>query len=242
MKQKSHTRGARQAVRETHYTEPPPAFSEAPPIRVDIYADVVCPWCFIGKRRFERALADFPGAGSVIVTYLPFQLDPHAPAMPRRLVDYLQRRFGDRAPAMMRNVTAAAQDEDISIHWVQALAVNTFEAHRLARLARVEYSADVQHKLIESLFAAHFTLGQDIADQVQLLELGVEAGMDSTRVAAYLESGEGREELQAELDQARTFGIQGVPMFVFNDEYAVEGAQSPDVFQEVLQKINSSIA
>lgn len=206
-------------------------------MKVEIYSDVVCPWCYIGKRRFMRALADFAGGGDVEVVFRPYQLDPGAPAAPMPLPRYLEQRFGRNGAAMMQHVTDAAATEGITIDWDGALSVNTKTAHRLLRLALLEHGPGVQRELAEQLFAAHFTAGRDISDHALLTQLASEVGMSADRVRAYLESGEGEAELDAELDAARGQGIQSVPTFIFDDKYAVSGAQPAAVFRQVLEEV-----
>lgn len=206
-------------------------------MKVEIYSDVVCPWCYVGKRRFASALADFAGAEDVDVVFRPYQLDPTAPASPLPLMQYLERRFGGNGAAMMQHVTDAAATEGITIAWDAAQSVNTHTAHRLLRLAATEYPAGVQHDLAEGLFAAHFTHGENVADHAVLTRLATAAGMDADRVRAYLASGEGSEELDAELSTAREAGIQSVPTFVFEGQYAVSGAQPVAVFRQVLEEV-----
>lgn len=206
-------------------------------MKVEIYADIACPWCYIGERRFERALAAFPGGSEIEVVYRPYQLDPTAPekAVPAR--QHLAKRFGAGASGMLDRVTETAAGEGITVDWDRALAVNTRTAHRLLRLARTEYDRDVQHALMHALFAAHFTDGGDVGDHEQLSALAVKAGMDAARVRDYLASGEGEDELNAEFDSARRLGITAVPTFVFDEQYAVQGGQPASVFLQVLEEV-----
>lgn len=206
-------------------------------MKVEIYADVVCPWCYIGEKRFEEALAEFEGRDDVDVVYRPFQLDPGASQTAIPLTRYLDRRFGAGSTGMMGHVTEAARGEGISIDWDSALHVNTLTAHRLLRLAREEYGADIQRTVMERLFAAHFSQGGDISDHDQLTQLAVAAGMDEDRVRAYLASDEGLDELREELEHARRLGIQSVPTFVFDGQYAVQGGQPSATFLQVLEEV-----
>ena len=206
-------------------------------MKVEIYSDVVCPWCYIGERRFARALAAYPGAAGVEVVFRPYQLDPGAPAGAIPLRRYLERRFGGPSERMTEQVGAAAAGEGIAIDWDRALAVNTLAAHRLMRLAEREYGAPVQRALAEKLFAAHFTEGGDVSDPALLTGLAMAAGMDEDRVRGYLASEEGAAELQAELEQARRLGIRAVPTFVFEGRFMVQGAQSASVFLQALEEV-----
>lgn len=210
-------------------------------MKVEIYADIVCPWCYIGERRFERALAEFPGGADVEVVYRPYQLDPGAPETARPLAEYLDARFGAAAGAMRARVTEVAAGEGITIDWDRALSVNTRTAHRLLRLAAREYGPAVQRSLMEALFAAHFTHGGDVGDHARLTALASSVGMDADRVAAYLASNEGAEALAAEFEDARARGVRAVPTFVFDGRYVVEGGQPTAVFLDVLRQVGERL-
>ena len=206
-------------------------------MKVEIYSDVACPWCYIGKRRFERALAGFGGAAEVEVRFKPYQLDPGAPAIAYPLIERLEKKFGPRAPEMVQRVTTAARGEGIDMRFSQALAANTLAAHRLLRLAEREYGSRVQQDLAERLFEAHFTLGRDIGDRAELTELAVAAGLDRSRVVAYLQSDEGHEETRAEIREAQEMGITAVPTFMFDGRYAIQGGQPAPVMLQALETV-----
>jgi predicted DsbA family dithiol-disulfide isomerase len=206
-------------------------------MKVEIYSDIACPWCYIGEKRFAAALASFPEA-EVDVVFRPYQLDPGAPATPRPLVDALREKFGANVPRMLARVTDAARDEGIEMRWDEAIAANTLAAHRLLRLALHEYGAGVQRALAERLFDAHFTGGGDVGDLALLTELAVAVGMDRDRTRAYLESSEGLAETRAEIAEAQQLGVRAVPTFVFEGQYVVEGGQPAAVFTEVLQEVS----
>lgn len=208
-------------------------------MRVEIYSDVVCPWCYIGERRFARALAAFPQADRVDIVYRSYQLDPEAPAQAVPLKQYLARRFGAAVDGMLARVTQTAAAEGIVMDWDRALSVNTLTAHRLLGLAEREYGAAVQRALFEKLFEAHFTRGVDVADHEQLADLAASVGMDRARVRAYLASDEGLAETREALEHARRIGVRAVPTFVFDGEFAVEGAQPASVFLQVLEEVAS---
>lgn len=209
-------------------------------MRVEIYSDVACPWCYVGKRRFERALAAFPG--QVDVVYRPYQLAPDAPAQAIPLMQYLGKRFGPQGAQMARHVTQTAAGDGIVMDFERALAANTLDAHRLLRLAEREYAPPVQHALKERLLQAHFSAGQDVGDHEVLARLGEEAGMDGDRVRAYLASGEGRAEVRDEIAQAQRLGITAVPTFVIEGRYAVQGAQPASAFLQVLEQVAAEAA
>lgn len=206
-------------------------------MKVEIYSDVVCPWCYIGERRLARALAAFPGTAEVEVVFRPYQLDPDAPERAVPIADYLTKRFGDVSETMQAQVSAAAESEGIVIEWDRAQATNTRTAHRLLRLAEREYGGPVQRVLAEHLFDMHFTRGGDVGDVAELTDAAVAAGMDRQRVATYLESDEGAAELDAEFERARGIGIRGVPTFVFDNRFVVQGAQPATQMLRVLHQV-----
>lgn len=201
---------------------------------VEIYSDIVCPWCYIGERRFDTALARFES--QVDVRFRPFQLDPNAPENPIPLKRYLASRFGPGAERMTQHVGLVAGAEGLEIDWDRALAVNTRNAHRLLGLAEREYGTAVQRALARELFALHFARGADVADHDTLAKAAAQVGMDHDRALVYLASGEGERELEAELDRAHRLGIRAVPTFVIDGQPAVQGAQSPELFLEVLRQ------
>ena len=211
-------------------------------MKIEIYSDLVCPWCYVGEKRFARALAGLQPAENVEVSFRPFQLDPNAAATPAPVTEYLQRRFGALAAAATQRVTEAAAEEGITMNWDRAVAVNTRTAHRLLRLAHVEYGSKVQLDLAERLFAAHFTDGANLADHDELSDRAVAAGMDEQRVREYLASGEGGDEVDGELEHARAIGVTAVPTFVFDGRYAVSGAQPAETFTDVLVEVRRRAA
>jgi predicted DsbA family dithiol-disulfide isomerase len=178
-------------------------------MKVEIYSDVACPWCYIGKRRFERALVAHPRADAVDVVFRPYQLDPSAPETAVPLRTHLVHEFGRSAEQMAAHVAAAAR------------SVNTLAAHRLLRLAEREHGREVQHAVAERLLEAYFSAGLDVGDVEVLSALGAGAGMDAERVRAYLASDQGRAEVEAEIDGARRRGVTAVPTFVFDGRYRV---------------------
>lgn len=206
-------------------------------MKVEIYSDVVCPWCYVGERRFARALADFRQADEVEIVFRPFQLDPDSPTEAVPHAEYIEKRFGRRADGIHGQVDAAGAGEGIHFAWDRALAVNTRTAHRLSRLAEVEYGVAVQRALVERLFDLHFTRGGDLSDHDQLADEAVAVGMARGRVAEYLASGEGLPELEREFQAARDRGVRAVPTFVFDDRAVIEGAQSPAAFLAAMEEV-----
>jgi len=206
-------------------------------MKVEIYSDIACPWCYIGKRRFEQALDRFTGKDGVEVVYRPYQLVPDAPeqASPHRA--WLAERYGPQSVAMDARVTELGRAEGITYDFDAALHANTFLGHRLLHLAETEYGAAVQADLKEQLLKAHFTDGVDIGDRASLTRIAVAAGLDGERVTAYLAGEEGADEVRAQLDRARTLGITAVPTFVFEGRWAVQGGQEADTFLRVLEQV-----
>jgi predicted DsbA family dithiol-disulfide isomerase len=205
-------------------------------MNIEVFADIVCPWCYIGERRLQQALSTHPQGGAVEVTIRPFQLDPRAPTVPRPLHEYLMQRFGAVAPAMQRHVEQGAAGTGIEFNWDRAIAVNTRDAHRLLLLARREYGNTATLNLIEALFAAHFTHGIDVSDHSSLASLAADAGIPADRARQYLAGDEGKDELDRELAAASRLGIQSVPTFVFNGAHAVAGAQPVSVLLQLLRE------
>jgi len=206
-------------------------------MKVDIYSDIACPWCYIGKTRFERALAAFPGASDVQVTFRPFQLDPSTPERSEPLYEHYDRKFGSGFRANHERVTEIAQREGLDFHLDIARAVNTFTAHRLLWFAGQEYGRETQTRLKNVLLAGYFTEGADVGDQDTLVTLAERAGLDSKRTRDFLTSDKGATEVRDELDEARSLGVSAVPTFVFDDKYAVQGAQEASAFLQVLEQV-----
>lgn len=207
-------------------------------MKVDIYFDVVCPWCYIGERRFARALEQ-AGAHDVDVVFRPFQLDPGAAPEARPLSEYLTRRFGAMAEGMQRRVGEYAAGEGIRIDWARALSVNTQRAHRLVRLAQLEYPSEVQRAVVEALFRAHFEEGRDVGDDAELVRIAESAGIDAPRAAAWLGSAEAEADVRDALADGRALGVQSVPTFVFDEQFAIEGAQSVEAFVQALAEVRA---
>lgn len=211
-------------------------------MKVDIYSDVACPWCYIGQARFERALAEFGGAEHVEVRYHPYQLDPRAPMDAEPMYDYLARRFGDRSRDMASHVIGVARGEGLEMDYDRGLTVNTLNAHRLSMIADREYGAAMQRALVRRLFDAHFAEGKDVGDPRVLAELAGDVGMDPDVARNYLESGEGAGEVREKITAAQRLGVDAVPTYVFDDKYVIEGAQATELFLQALNTIADEAA
>lgn len=204
-------------------------------MKVEVWSDVVCPWCAIGKRRFEKALARFAHRDEVEVTWHSFELDPSAPREhDGDLADHLAAKYGltrERAEAMHRQMTENAAAEGWDFHFERARRGNTFDAHRLLHLAA---ERDVQDAVKERLFRAYFEEGEAIADHATLVRLVAEAGLDPDEARAVLASGRYADQVRADQRQAQAYGITGVPFFVVDRKYGVAGAQPPEALLQVL--------
>ncbi|MEH1055121.1 DsbA family oxidoreductase [Micromonospora sp. CPCC 206171] len=203
-------------------------------MEIEIYADVVCPWCWIGKRRLERALASY--GGDVTVRYRPFQLDPTPVTEPKPLVEAMAAKFGgrERAEAMFAQVTQVAAGVGLDLRFDRAVQANTFEAHRLIRYATERGLAE---EMVEALYAAHFTHGVDLGSRDALVELAGTVGLDETEARAHLDSPVGRREVAADLTAAQQLGVSSVPTFVLAGKYAVTGAQEPETLLAALSEV-----
>ena len=208
-----------------------------PTVDVEIWSDVICPWCYIGKRRFDLAIEEVAGEVDVRVSYRAFQLDPTASASnPIPAVEGYARKFGGReqAAAIIDKVTSVAAEDGIEFRMDRALRANTFDAHRLLWLARATgHQAALKQRLLE----AYFTDGLNVGDHEVLADCAADVGMERDGVLAFLASDDGVLQTRAELDEARELGITAVPTFVFGGTWAVPGAQDADTFAIVLRRL-----
>ncbi|RKE20550.1 DsbA family oxidoreductase [Streptomyces sp. TLI_171] len=211
-------------------------------MKVEIYSDIACPWCYVGKRRFEQALGQFEGKDGVEVVYRPYQLVPDAPEQARPHREWLAERYGPQSLAMDARITEVGKAVGIDYDFDAALEVNTLRAHRLLHLAETEYGPAVQAALKERLLKAHFSEGVDVGDIEALADLAAETGIDRARAAAYLADGEGEDETRAALAEARAIGVTAVPTFVFEGKWAVQGGQEAETFLQVLRQVEAETA
>jgi predicted DsbA family dithiol-disulfide isomerase len=205
-------------------------------MRVEIWSDVVCPWCYIGKRRFESALGRFEHRDAVEVEFRSFELNPSAPANEgTNLDEVLARKYGfsvEQARALNTRVVNAAAGEGLHYRLDIAKHGNTLDAHRLIHLAATEGR---QAAMKERLLAAYFTEGKAISDRDTLVELATEVGIEDERARAVLDSDEFVDAVHGDEREAMELGINGVPFFVINRRYGVSGAQPPDVLLDALE-------
>jgi predicted DsbA family dithiol-disulfide isomerase len=206
-------------------------------VRVDIWSDVVCPWCYLGTRRFEEAIARLDGP-EVEVVHRAFELDPGVPPEGQDLAEYLARKFGGAQRVTMTHdrLARAAGDVDVDFRWEGKRRVNTFDAHRLAAWALDTAGARAQNELHQRLFRAYFTDNRDLADHAVLAELAGETGLDAGRAAAILATDAHAEEVRADERQAGELDIHAVPTFVIDGRWAIPGAQDIDTFVELLER------
>jgi len=202
-------------------------------MQIDIYADVVCPWCYIGERRLEQALAQRPDL-HVERRWRPFQLQPGMPKQGLAWAEFARQKFGGVANmnAAFAQVVAAGAQDGIEFRFDHvASAPNTVDAHRLIVWAD-EHGK--QWELANALFAAYFTHGRNLNDVEQLVDVAVQVGIEADQVCAFLATDEGVAEVQASQRAAAELGVQGVPFFVFNHQFAVSGAQPIALFLQAL--------
>ncbi len=207
-------------------------------LTIDVISDVICPWCFIGKRRLEKALAGRPAT----VRWHPFQLNPD---MSREGIDrkeYRIRKFGswERSLELDAQVTAAGRGEGIAFDFDRmARTPNTLDAHRIIWLAGERGAQDA---VVEALFLAYFTDGRDLSDRATLAEVAAGSGLDRDEAVELLEGDKGLDVVQAGEEQARRIGVSGVPFFVVNGKVALSGAQPPEMFRQAFEQAGETIA
>ncbi|MBH1665185.1 DsbA family oxidoreductase [Stenotrophomonas maltophilia] len=207
-------------------------------MRIDIYSDVVCPWCWIGKHRFQQGVQLLGADAPVLdIHWQPFQLDPDAGTTPVPLREAYARKFGgvERTEQILGQTQATARGEGLPMDFSQGqVRVTTLPAHRLLWLAGQH---GVQDAVGEALFRAHFEHGQNLADTEVLTRAGVAGGLDAAEIAQMLASSRGLAEVEAGLDQARALGVSSGPTFVIDGRWAISGAQPPEAFAQALRQI-----
>jgi predicted DsbA family dithiol-disulfide isomerase len=206
-------------------------------LTVEIWSDVVCPWCYLGKRRFENALARFDHRDEVEVRFRSFELDPTAPAVNQGPpAERLASKYGisvEQAAASQKQLTEVAAAEGLEYHLDRAPGGNTFDAHRLLQLA---VERGVQPEVKERLMRAHFTEALPIGDHDTLVQVASEAGLDEDEARAALESDRYADAVREDEHLAERIGIQGVPFFVLGRRFGVSGAQPPEILLEALTR------
>ncbi|MBA9026229.1 DsbA family oxidoreductase [Peribacillus huizhouensis] len=207
-------------------------------MKVEVWSDYQCPFCYIGKRRFEKALSQFAQQSEVEVEFKSFELDPHAQKdMGMNVHEMLAKKYGtsvEQAKEMSANVTSQAKGEGLDYRFDTLIPTNTFDAHRLLKFASVKGK---EKEMNETLFHAYFTESKHIGDQETLASLAKQVGLDKTEVTAMLASDQFTEEVRADEREGSQLGITGVPFFVINRKYGVSGAQPTELFLETLNKV-----
>ena len=209
-------------------------------VRIDVWSDIACPWCYLGKRRLERALAEFPHRDEVTVVWRSFLLDPGAPAEPTETVaSHLGRKYGGGEAAgrqMIDRVEALAAEEGMVWRHHHSQRASTLDAHRLLHHALASGGPAAQGDLKERLLAAYFVDARNVADHEVLRELAAEAGLDAAAVADVLATAAHADAVWADVERAQEYGASGVPFFVVDERYGVSGAQPTAVFGQVLER------
>lgn len=211
------------------------------PIVIDVVSDVMCPWCYIGKRRLEAALKQRPDL-DVVVQWQPYQLDATIPKGGMNRQEYLNRKFGgpEGAKSVYANIVKAGEAEKIPFAFDKIpYSPNTIDCHRLIHWSKEEGHQDA---LVERLFELFFLEGKDVGDHAVLQSAARDAGMDSEKVAQLLSGDNDIDTIEKSIASAQKMGIQGVPCFIFNNKYVISGAQSPGVFLELLDQITQEAA
>jgi predicted DsbA family dithiol-disulfide isomerase len=206
-------------------------------MRVDIWSDIVCPWCYVGKRRFETAAAAFADGGNIEVVHHSFQLNPAAPrdrtSDRREMLMQKYRLTPAQLVEMDARMTRTAAAEGLEYHLEGTASGNTFDAHQIVHLGR---ERGIQNAVIERLYRAYFTEQRSIFDQSSLVELAADAGLDPDQAAAVLRDARYAAAVEEDIDTARRLGVTGVPFFVIDNRFALSGAQPAGTFLQALEQ------
>lgn len=206
-------------------------------MKIEIWSDVLCPFCYIGKRNFEAALEQFTAKDKLEISWKSFQLDPTLPAEPNESYEnYLVKRKGmsaDQVKGMLDNVTATAKQAGLEYHLEKSVIVNSLNAHKLLQFAKTK---KLDNQLEERLFLAFFAEGKNIADIAVLTELGKEIGLDEKELQTAFTDDNYGYQVSQDISEAQQLGVRGVPFFLLNRKYGISGAQPPAVFLDNLEK------
>ena len=207
-------------------------------MKIEIWSDIMCPFCYIGKRRFDAALEHFAHKDEVTVVWKSFMLSPELKTDPsRNMNELLAEHKGisiEEAKGMHDYVTDMAANTGLTYNFDKAVSANTFNAHRFIHFA-AQYG--LQTEAEEKLFAAYFTEGRNIDDAQTLIDIALELGLDTTKLAQAMSSGAFADEVVADITEAQELGIKGVPFFVFDRKYAISGAQETAAFLDTMDKV-----
>lgn len=211
------------------------------PLRIDVWSDIACPWCYVGKRRLEAALAQLPERAHVELVWRSFELDPAAPReSSSSALERLSKKYGvssDEAQAMVDRMAGVAAADGLEFHFEQCKPSNTFDAHRVLHFAKAHGKQDA---LKERYFRAYLTEGISMGDRDALLRLAVEVGLDEAAVRNVLDTDAHALDVRADEEEARAIGIRGVPFFVFAGRLAVSGAESAEVLRNAMSEAFAS--
>lgn len=207
-------------------------------LKIQIWSDIMCPFCYIGKRRIEGALAQFKHSDAVEIEWKSFQLDANFIASPNdTIIEHLAEKYrkdSDWAQEMIDNMTQNAKNSGLDFHFEKAILANSYNAHRLLQLAKKN---GLGNELKELLFKAYLTDGENVDDLKTLSKLAQEVGLSRSTVEEVLHTNAFGKEVQDDIEMAHKIGVQGVPFFVFDNKYAVSGAQHEDTFVKTLEKV-----
>lgn len=207
-------------------------------VHVDVISDVVCPWCFLGQKRLDRAIS-LAGDVEVDVRWRPYQLDPSIPPQGHERKSYMLAKFGsaERLRQAHDNLVEAGRAEDIAFAFdAITVAPNTLDAHRVLRWAGSS-GPEVQNRLARRLFELYFQEGRNLGDPSELIEAAREAGMDVSIVETLLPTDADRDAVQEEIATASRMGVRGVPCFIIENKYAVMGAQDPETLADAIRQV-----
>ncbi|WP_348823738.1 DsbA family oxidoreductase [Flavobacterium aestuarii] len=206
-------------------------------LKVQIWSDVMCPFCYIGKRKIEEALTQFENKDSVEIEWKSFELDPSFKAAPNEsIADHLADKYGrdrDWAESMLENTTQTAKLSGLDFHFEKSILANSLNAHRLIHLAKKH---NIANELEELLFRAYFTEGKNVNDWNTLQEIGQNAGLPIDEIKQLIDTDIYTKEVRYDQQEAQKLGVTGVPFFVFDNKYAISGAQPTDTFLKTLEK------
>jgi predicted DsbA family dithiol-disulfide isomerase len=211
-------------------------------MNVEIWSDVMCPFCYIGKRKFEKALEQFPHKDDIKISWKSFQLDPTTITDPSlNTIEHLRLKKGwsnEQAAETITHVSNIAKQVGLEFNFENAVVANSFDAHRLSHLAK---KYNLQNELEEKLFSAYFSEGKNTADYETLLQIADEVGMDKAEVSSMLKENAFANEVHQDIEQAQQIGVRGVPFFVLNHKYAISGAQESETFLKALHTAYNEI-
>jgi len=206
-------------------------------MKVEVWSDIMCPFCYIGKRNYEAGLKQFTDSSNIEIVWKSFQLDPNIPeAVSENVYQYLADRKGmsyEQSVQMHESVVATAKRAGLEYNFDKAVIANSFNAHRMIQLAKTKDLGDAAE---ERLFFAYFTEGKNFGSAEVLVELGKDIGLTEAEVQTALTDDSYAYKVRQDVEEAQQLGVRGVPFFVFNRKYAISGAQPPEAFLETLEK------